>query len=40
MRLNDWLLRVDPGSRADDEEAAGLTRRLRRELLELDVSTV
>ncbi|MGH3916402.1 MAG: effector-associated constant component EACC1 [Pseudonocardiaceae bacterium] len=37
---SDLLVQVNPADDGDDEETAGLARRLRAELLDLDVDTV
>lgn len=36
----DLILRVNPAANSDEEETAGLARRLRAELLDLDVDAV
>ena len=37
---SDLIVQIDPGSDSDREEVAGLARRLRAELLDLDVELV
>ncbi|MGH3937856.1 MAG: effector-associated constant component EACC1 [Pseudonocardiaceae bacterium] len=37
---SDLLVRIDPADDGDEEETAGLARRLRAELLDLDVDAV